>query len=123
MSTSKTDFKSIHDQFRPRVLRYVTRLVGEMEAEDLTQSVMLKVNEGIARFRGESSLSTWIYRVATNAALDRLRGRKIESLTDAGYEFDENDLPPAATSASVEATAIRAEMRACIAEFVQRLPE
>ena len=123
MSMPKADFKSIHDQFRPRVLRYVTRLVGGSEAEDLTQSVMLKVSEGIARFRGDSSVSTWIYRIATNAALDRLRQRKIEPLTETGFEFDENDLPPAATIVSVEAAAIREEIGACIREFVQRLPE
>lgn len=123
MSTPKVDFKSIHDQFRPRVLRYITRLVGEAEAEDLTQSVMLKVQEGLSGFRGDSSISTWIYRIATNVALDKLRQKGIQALTDTGYEFDEDDLPPAAESPSVETTAIREEMSACISEFVARLPE
>src|SRR6266496_3973585 len=123
MKTSRVDFKSLHDQFRPRVLRYVTRLVGEAEAEDVTQSVMLKVNEGLSGFRGDSSVSTWIYRVATNVGLDGLRQRAIQPLTDTGYEFDEGDLPLAAQSASVETTAIRDEMSACVSEFVARLPQ
>ena len=123
MSTPNVDFKSIHDQFRPRVLRYVTRLVGEAEAEEVTQSVMLKVNDGLSRFRGDSSVSTWIYRIATNTAMDKLRQEAIQPLTDAGYEFDDDDLPPAAQSASVETTAIREEMSTCISEFVARLPE
>jgi hypothetical protein len=54
MNTASLDFNALHDQFRPRVLRYVTRLVGEAEAEDVTQCVMLKVNEGLSGFRGDS---------------------------------------------------------------------
>ena len=123
MTNPSLDFKSLHDQFRPRVLRYLTRLVGETDADDLTQSVMLKVSEGLAGFRGDSSVSTWIYRIATNVALDRLRQKRHQPLTETAYEFDEDDLPPAAHSESVEATAIRGEMSACIGEFVTRLPE
>ena len=84
MSTPSIDFKAIHDQFRPRVLRYVARLVGEAEGEDVTQSVMLKVKEGLSRFRGDSNISTWIYRIATNVALDKLRQQRIQPLTDTG---------------------------------------
>lgn len=123
MNTASLDFNALHDQFRPRVLRYVTRLVGEAEAEDITQCVMLKVNEGLSRFRGDSSVSTWIYRIATNVAVDRLRQRATQQLTDAEHEFDEDDLPPAVQSPSAETTAIREEMNACIGEFVSHLPE
>ena len=69
LSGTRLEFQSVHNRFRPRVLRYLKRLVGEGEAEDLTQSVMLKISEGLSGFRGDSRLSTWIYRVATNAAL------------------------------------------------------
>jgi RNA polymerase sigma-70 factor (ECF subfamily) len=78
MNTASLDFNTLHDQFRPRVLRYVTQLVGETEAEDVAQSVMLKVNEGLSGFRGDSSVSTWIYRIATNVALDKLRQKAIQ---------------------------------------------
>ena len=122
MNTPSVDFKSLHDQFRPRVLRYVARLVGEAEAEDVTQSIMLKVDEGLSAFRGDSSVSTWIYRIATNVALDKLRQKAIQPLTDAEYEFDEDNLPPAVQNPSAETAAIREEMNACISEFVARLP-
>jgi RNA polymerase sigma-70 factor (ECF subfamily) len=123
MNTSNVDFRSLHDEFRPRVLRYATRLVGEAEAEDVTQSVMLKVNQGLSGFRGDSSVSTWIYRIATNVALDKLRNKAIQPHAEPGDDFDEQDLPPAARTPSCEAVAIRAEMSACIHEFVARLPE
>lgn len=123
MSDLRLDFKSVHDQFRRRVLRYLTRLVGEADAEDLTQSVMLKVSEGLSGFRGDASVSTWIYRIATNVALDKLRQRRTQLLVDTEHEFDEDELLPAAQNTSVETKAIGEEMSACIGEFVARLPE
>ena len=123
MSATNLDSQSIHDDFRPRILRYLTRLVGESEAEDLTQSVMLKVSEALRDFRGDSSVSTWIYRIATNAALDKLRGKATLAVSDAEFESDDGDVPLAAQTTSVEKTAIREEMNACIREFIERLPE
>jgi RNA polymerase sigma factor (sigma-70 family) len=72
-SSPPFDFQAVHERFRPQVLRYLMRLAGECEAEDLTQSVMLKVSTSLADFRGESSLSTWIYRIAFRG--DRRRPR------------------------------------------------
>lgn len=123
-TTSATlGFQAVHERFRSRVLHYLTRLVGEGEAEDLTQSVMLKVSEGLPDFRGDSSLSTWIYRIATNAALDRLRRKSIETPVETEVESDEANVPQDAQAPSVETTAIREEMSACIREFIERLPE
>ena len=123
MSSHALEFQSVHDRFRPRVLRYLTRLVGEGEAEDLTQSVMLKVSEGLPEFRGDSSLSTWIYRIATNAALDRLHRKTIQPPGEMQVESDEADVPQCEQTLSAETTAIREEMNACIREFIERLPE
>ena len=66
-------FQQVYDEYHARVLRYLTRMVGAAEAEDLTQEVFVKIGQALETFRGESRLSTWIYRIATNAALDRLR--------------------------------------------------
>lgn len=73
MNELSLDFLEIHTEFRPKILRYLTRMVGEYEAEDLTQEVFVKISRALTTFRGESKLSTWIYRIATNAAMDRLR--------------------------------------------------
>ena len=117
------EFQRIHDSFRPRVLRYLTRLVGERDAEDLAQTVMLKVSSGLPQFRHDSSLSTWIYRIATNAAMDKLRSPLREQVLEDDPDPDEGDLPPDARTPSVEAIAIRTEMSACIREFIDHLPE
>ena len=121
-------FESIHDAYRPRIRRYLGRMVGEAEAEDLTQQVMLKVNANLPRFRGEADLSTWIYRIATNTALDQLRRRRTrEEPPPAGMaapRADEQDEAWAEASVpSAEAGAIREEMNQCVRDFVDRLPD
>lgn len=133
MSDGTPDFGSIHERFRPKVLRYLTRMVGESEAEDLAQAVMLKVSDGLRGFRGESAVSTWIYRIAHNAALDALRKRSpgpapLDVLRSGQHDADvggddAGSFAPEAQTPSVESLVMREEMNACIREFIERLPE
>ncbi len=73
MNEKNLNFEKIHETYRPKIERYLVRMVGEAEAEDLTQEVFVKVHRALPEFKGDSKLSTWIYRIATNAALDKLR--------------------------------------------------
>src|SRR5512141_1813229 len=73
MQTDIGNFQVIYDEFHTRILRYMQRMVGDADAEDLTQEAFAKVAGALAGFRGDAQLSTWIYRIATNTALDRLR--------------------------------------------------
>ncbi|OGO26741.1 MAG: hypothetical protein A2Z16_06510 [Chloroflexi bacterium RBG_16_54_18] len=68
MSSEEIEFEQIYADFRPKIHRFLIRMVGEYGAEDLTQEVFVRVNQALPTFRGESKLSTWIYRIATNAA-------------------------------------------------------
>lgn len=122
MCPASLDFESVHRRFRPQVLRYLARLVGSEEAEDLTQSVMLKVNAALPGFRGDSSVSTWIYRIATNAATDCLRHRSRQPSSEPEPDPDSAHVPPALLDPSAETTAIHEEMNACIRGFIERLP-
>lgn len=58
------------------VYRIVASHVGPGEAEDATQEVFVQIQQGLRTFEGRSQLSTWIFRIATNVALKRLRRRK-----------------------------------------------
>lgn len=57
MPDATIDFEQLHAQYRPKVLRYLARLAGEHEAEDLAQAVFLKVSRNLGSFGGEASLS------------------------------------------------------------------
>jgi RNA polymerase sigma-70 factor (ECF subfamily) len=129
MNASTLEFQKVYEDFQPKILRYLTRLAGESEAEDLTQETFVKAHQGLGNFRGKSQLSTWIYRIATNTALDRLRSpsfQRVEpvSISDEIEEakifddviFSEGQKPP------VEKEIIRTEMNDCIRGYIEKLP-
>ncbi len=130
MDKGKLRFDDVYDEFHEKVGRYVERMVGKEEAEDVTQEVFVKVDKGLEGFKGESSLSTWIYKIATNAALDRIHSRSFQestkkvSLDTPGDDAEtENEGICMETSLTAEREAIRNEMNECIREFVDKLPE
>ncbi len=73
LSDLPVDFETLHDTLRPRVLTFLQRFVSTTEAEDLTQEVFLKIHRGLGTFRQESQVSTWVFQIATHAALDHLK--------------------------------------------------
>jgi RNA polymerase sigma-70 factor (ECF subfamily) len=73
MNNETYEFDSVYQEFQPRIFRYFARLVGDDDAQDLAQETMVKVSRGLDSFRGESTLSTWIYRIATNVLRDRFK--------------------------------------------------
>jgi RNA polymerase sigma-70 factor, ECF subfamily len=133
MSDTELEFQKIHDTFRPKIYRYLLRMVGEHEAEDLTQEVFLKVNQALGNFKGESKLSTWLYRIATNAAIDRLRTPSFQQAIKeqiSNESYDDNEGGNAEKSALtgeknplVEQDLVRLEMNQCIRDFIEKLPE
>lgn len=129
MNESEYEFQDIYRTFQPRIHRYLVRLVGEYEAEDLTQEVFLKVNQALGNFRGESKLSTWIYRIATNAAMDRLRSPSFrkrlseKSMETCGGEVDDEDALTGEKTLSVEQQLFLKEMNECLQNVIDKLPE
>jgi RNA polymerase sigma-70 factor, ECF subfamily len=122
------EFPAVYEAFQPRILRYLTRLIGEGEGEDLTQEVLIKVSEALPNFRGESQLSTWIYRIATNAAFDRLRSPSYKRVvqncsvsTDAN--MDDRNVLTGEKTPLLEHQFFRKEMNECIHGFIHKLPE
>ena len=74
-------FEELIRQYEKKVYTLCFRMCGNSEdAEEAAQDAFLALWRGIDRFRQESSLSTWIYRLATNACIDTLRRRKKQSV-------------------------------------------
>ena len=73
-------FEELIRQYEKKVYTLCFRMCGNSEdAEEAAQDAFLALWRGIDRFRQESSLSTWIYRLATNACIDTLRRRNKQS--------------------------------------------
>ena len=124
---SKYEFKKIYDEYYSRILQYLSRIVGPNDAEDMAQDVFDKINNGLGGFQGKSKLSTWIFRIATNTAIDRSRSAVFKqkkehiSIEDGAEHQAEStsvsDKPPV-----TDQLVIRKEMSDCVNEFIDNLP-
>jgi len=120
------DFQEIYTEFQPRILHYLSRLMGSEQAEDIAQEVFEKVNRSLDGFQGKSKLSTWIYRIATNTALDKLRSSSFKhsskqaSLEETAERKDKNAWT-GQTETSSDQKVIRKEMSECVREYIDRL--
>jgi RNA polymerase sigma-70 factor (ECF subfamily) len=130
LTDDKRSFREIYERFRPGVLRFLSHLVGPEEAEDVAQEVFLRVDRGLEGFRGESSLGTWIYTIARNAALDRLRSQpasldRARQLRAHGSDEVPEDIMSQIPDeqSSLERYLIGKEMSECIRGRVDTLPE
>ena len=121
-------FEQIVRHYSGMVFSLAARLVGPSDAEDVVQETFLRAWHSLARFRGESSLKTWLYAIALNRArarhgtLSRFRavftpGRTRED--DAFASLDEAADP----ALSPEENAVLTERRRRLREAVRALPD
>ena len=83
----------------PGIYRLALRLMkNEADAEEVVQETFLSAFRGIDRFDGRSGLRTWLYRIAYNAAMMRLRrpGPEMVSVEDHLYTVQQDNLQPRA---------------------------
>jgi len=70
-------FEQLIEPHVGRLYNYLARMVGNSaDAEDLTQDAILRAHRAISSFRGGATFQTWLYRIATNIAVDSLRRRR-----------------------------------------------
>ncbi len=111
-------FDLIVERNRRSVYQLCYRFVGNHEdASDLTQDVFLRAYRGLRKFRGQSSLSTWLYRIGVNVCLNRVTSKVPPS------EPIESRHDVAAREDPVPDQMIRNERAASIRAAVARLPE
>jgi len=122
-----TGFEQIVRQNSGMVFSLAARFVGPTEAEDVVQDTFLRAYRGLERFRGESSLKTWLFAIALNRArarhgtLARIRGVFSQTRAGEGDEFAELD-PPDSAASPEEATLLK-ERRSRLREAVRALPD
>lgn len=108
-----------------RVYRHALGMLGDAaSAEDVVQETFVKAMRGLEAFEGRSSVGTWLYRVAHNACLDRLRagGREVsaDAAADGALRMPRNLVDWTATP---ETELLDAEARQTLDAAVAELPE
>ncbi len=74
---SETAYRQLVDSHRTRVYNTVLNILQDTEeADDTAQEVFIQVYHAIGKFKEDSSLATWLYKIAVRKALDKLRQRK-----------------------------------------------
>ena len=119
-----TGFEELVRRYQRPIINYVFRMIGDYEAAlDVTQEVFIKVYNSLAKYSSDYKFSTWLYRIAHNAAVDHLRRNSVgtQSLeaesTDGTYELQLESRGP-----SPEQDHERSEWRNEIESVVRCLP-
>lgn len=127
-------FDVLVERYTPQVFNIALRITGSREeAEDCVQDAFIRAFSALSRFRGEAAFSTWLYRVAVNAANDaarRLSGTPIptSSLGDGNPDDEAPDLDRLAQSSAdsdsnPERAALAGQRRRVVLEAIRSLPE
>lgn len=123
-------FRLITQRHNRRLYRVARGILGDDgEAEDVVQETYLRAFENLAGFRSESSLATWLTRIAINEALGRKRRRRpmldLENLDMLDEQGEPRVLifPGVSAGSNPEADASRTEIRRLLERAVDDLPE
>ena len=92
----RAEFARLVDEYSSPIYRLGLRMLGNpQDAEDVLQNTFINALTHIQKFEGRSSLSTWLYRIASNEALMLIRKKKPEvNLDDAEGGDEDEDLKP-----------------------------
>ena len=122
-------FEVLLSRHRKPLISYFCRMVRDQAlAEDLAQEVFLRVYLARERYQPEARFTTWLYRIATNLALNAIRDRRdTERGADAPYDEDDQLESPVARIAdsgpSVEQSLMRRDRERTIRQAVRALPD
>jgi RNA polymerase sigma-70 factor (ECF subfamily) len=117
-------FEELVRRYQRPIAAYVYRMVGDYDAAlDLTQEVFIKVYNSLARYRSEFKFSTWIYKIAHNAAIDHLRRHSVRDLAlTTGIDGERREVLIESRRLTPEQESERKERRSEIESVVQLLP-
>ena len=110
------DFDRVVERYWPRILRFILAAVHDSDiAETLTQDCFWKAYRSRGAFRGESSLNTWLMRIAVNLVRDHTRSRRFQFWKNAKQTAVDSDT----THEWLPDRSISPEQRASVNEQVQ----
>jgi RNA polymerase sigma-70 factor (ECF subfamily) len=122
----RSAFRTLVDKYQGPLTNFLHHLVlDQAEAEDLAQDVFLRIHKASGRYRPEAKFSTWLYRIATNRALNALKARRRRPTAslDAMEEWGGADQVPAAAGQRPDRELERDEIVRAVGRALRRLPE
>ncbi len=119
-SQALDEFSQIVEKYSNYVYNIALRMTNNShDAEDVMQEAFLSAYKAYSSFRGQAQVSTWLYRIAVNACLMKIRKeKKSRQLVQTGYE----DMEIPDWAADPARTAINTELRRSLEEGISRLP-
>jgi RNA polymerase sigma-70 factor, ECF subfamily len=119
---SDAAFTSLFERFQAPIVNYLYRLMGDWDAaNDLAQDTFLKAYNALPRTDESLQISPWLYRIATNTALDALRRRKRITWVPFSSDWEPHSPYPDPATTHAESDAIQralaqvpADMRVCL---------
>jgi RNA polymerase sigma-70 factor (ECF subfamily) len=123
--------EALVERFGDRIYRLARRITGVIgDAEEVAQDALWTIMRRIDTFKGESAFGSWVYRIATNAALQKLRARRrtphgialddvVPALDPEGRHFE----PMGDWSNSVDERALQGELRDVLTRAIDALPD
>lgn len=120
-------FSELVDMYKDKIYHLAYRMLNQtQEAEDVVQESFLRVYTNLDRYDETQKFSTWIYRIATNLCIDRLRKRKVNYSLDAGIANDEGvdwyDMLPSPEK-TPEQHLLMSETKQTVHHAIRSLPE
>ncbi|MBE0640183.1 MAG: RNA polymerase sigma factor [Bacteroidales bacterium] len=92
MKTDNADFRNLVREHSQRLYAHIRSiLLNHHDTDDVLQNTFVKAWSGIHEFRAESEISTWLFRIATNEALQHLRKQKLRKLFFMGSDTEISD--------------------------------
>ena len=124
-------FSALMTEYQDKVVNTCARFVYNMQdAEDVAQNVFIEVFQSVGRFRGQSKLSTWIYRIAVTRSLDFIRKKtpkkrlgKVKRLFGLGDDESQNPIDPPDSSPSPQVNLETQEQAEILKGAIDGLPE
>lgn len=126
-SGDRYEFARLVDTYSPVIYRLALKVLGDpQDAEDILQETFIKAYRYLGEFKGNSRLSTWLYRIATNEALMLIRKRKPDSVSiDGSADRDDPDQAPVQIidwCCMPEQELLSSESRQYLDQAIERLP-
>ncbi len=118
----------LSDSYGSKIYQLAFRYLKNREdAEEVAQDVLMKVYQKIDAFRGDSALSSWVYRITFNAAMSKLREFKQNLPTVSEKATDDEGLPPVKRevvdwSPLADEAVLRSEMRKTLVQALKEMP-